>query len=101
MVGIYNEAFGGRIDEVSKTVRSAGEEDAVDLLPNILVEILVCRNIQADAPVLEPFGLDLVRCARHSRDNNVGLCKAFLEGQRTWADNVVRVVFCLPLIRLR
>ena len=62
------------------------------LFAHILLEVLVCGDVDADAAVLEPLGLDLVRGVRHGRDGDVRLCEALLQRQCARVHDVPRVV---------
>ena len=62
------------------------------LLSHVFLEVLVCGDVEAYAPVLEPLGLDLVRRARDRSYDDVGLRETFLQGQGARVHDVPRVV---------
>ena len=63
-----------------------------ECLSHVLLEVLVCGDVEAYAPVLEPLRLDLVRRARDRSYDDVGLRETFLQGQGTRMHDVPRVV---------
>ena len=67
---------------------------ATHLVPNVGLEILVPCDVDTDASVLQPLGLDLVILVGDGRDDDVADGESVLEGE-IWgegAHDVMRVV---------
>ena len=62
------------------------------LIPNILLKVFVRSNVQAYAPILEPFSFYLVLCIRDGGDHDVRQRKAFLEVQVRRMNDVSGIV---------
>lgn len=94
--GHVNGRLGSRARNVSfyasKAVPQRRRALTTHLVPDFLLKVFVCRDVETDGPVLEPFGFDLVRCSGHGRDDDVGDGEALLQGHRTGVYDMAWVV---------
>ena len=42
------------------------------LIPDILLEVLLARDVQTNTALAKSLGLDFIACAWDSRDHNIG-----------------------------
>lgn len=63
---------------IHETERSAPH---TDLVPDVGLEILIPRDIDANTPILQPLGLDLVILVRDGRDDDVAHGECVLQGK--------------------
>lgn len=69
-------------------------------IPNVVLKIFICCNIDTNAAILEPLCLHFVAWTRYCRNYNVGHGKAFLSRQIGGMHNMSRMI-PLYVIRFR